>query len=444
MGGYARESFISGGRHSSSSPMAKKAKKKKVLALPVSVEDDDKVLLLEPGDEIIIVPEEELHPGRDEEPDEPPADEEAGEDEEATAGFADRLKGSLPVGGDDETEDADEPDEAEEDEPEETEPDDETGPGFADRLKAKLPIGGGDEPDEAEDEPEPEEVDEEPDEPPAEEETEPEPEADEPEIPVQTIDVEDAELDVETLEASGEGLTDVEIGDEPRSVTLDPIPYVPSPDEGADDRSSDKEAAEPDEPTEETEPVLDRDTVDRIRYNVDMAIYRTAKERQERTVEDPSAAVDEVIAGAETEPPEPVEEPSGSLPETDTRIETVPGIDDEAAGKLREAGVETITDLVERDDVALAVDTDLRVQDIRDWKQVAELLHVPGLEPRHAEILTEVGINRVDLLADQDPDDLRKRVVQYLKYREHEPGADLTTDTAQDWIDSAGEVRQGA
>lgn len=400
--------------------MAKKAKKK-VLALPVSVEDDEKVLLLEPGDEIITVPEEELHPGRDEEADEPDeADEEVAEEEEATGGFADRLKGKLR--GDDE--DADEPDEADEDEPEAPEPDDETGGGFADRLMAKLPIGGRDEPDEAE-------ADEEADEPP---------EPDEREIPVRTIDLEDVELDVETLEAAGEGLSEVEVGDEPRPVTLDPIPYVPSPSEGADDRSADEDVGEP----EETGPVLDRDTVDRIRYNVDMAIYRTAKERRERTVEDPGAAVDEVIAGAETEPVEPAEEPTGSLPETDTRIETVPGIDDAAAGKLREAGVETITDLVERDDVALAVDTDLRVQEIRDWKHVAELLHVPGLEPRHAEILTEVGINRVDLLADQDPDDLRKRVVQYLKYREHEPGADVTTDTTRDWVESAGEVRQGA
>lgn len=216
-------------------------------------------------------------------------------------------------------------------------------------------------------------------------------------------------------------------------------------------------AAETARPPEADRPLrLDPAAVERIHYNVDMAIYRNAATAGASgttgTRVDPGA-VDRLLATAAV----PADAGDGGttsvaggpsrsgrpLPSTQRSVADIAGLDPGTAEALLQRGVETVTDLVEADAIGLAVDAGLRISDVQDWQRTAEILHLEAVRPGEAHVLTRVGIHRIDVLAEQDPEELAERVRQYVRFREPDrpdrgEGGALSVERARQLVEAAG------
>lgn len=413
-------------------------KKKKVLALPIEEEGRSKVLLLEPGRPKRVqrtrkVPREPAEAKKTliaqgtAEPDEPATAETAEETDDG--GF------SLPFGRKESEEEA--------------EDDEEEG-----RSGFSLPFGRKKDEAEETEEPEPEgtleaepaQATEEPDEAPEVQEAPAEPGPD-----VTRLDLDEVALDLEEVGAALQGPSTLHIHgtDGERRITLDPIdagpPPTPAPTPTPDEDETTEPSGPPDEPAQPEEPErptprLDPKQVQQIHYNVDMAIYKSAR-RGGPEVGSPREAVDRIVETAEAEgPSKEADRARRELPATDRSLADIPGMDASDRQRLESHGVTSLADLVRKDPVTLAVESGLKIRDLRSWQRMAELLHVPEVGPDEAQVLSQVGIHRLDVLAEQDPDDLRKRIDQFQQYR---AGGDpaVTADDAARWIRSADQLR---
>lgn len=336
----------------------------------------------------------------------------------------------------------------------ETETPDDAGPGKARGLLGKLPVigsrlaGGADEDEEAgEAAPEGPEA---PEPASAEEAAAPDEVADAPDEAEAIEADEEADAEAETLETEA---LEADAETTPEAETAAAASASAEAAEAAEVAQPAAQTAQPPEAERDRgRPRFDPATVERIHYNVDMAIYRAAAQAMTSGPSGPRvdpAAVDRVLESAEASPEEQEAATGGpaagagpgtagrDLPATTRAVDDVPGLSGGGAERLRDHGVETVTDLVRTDVIGLAVETGLRIADLREWQRSAELLHLEDLEPAEADLLSSVGIHRLDVLADQDADDLAERVRQYVRFRERGADAELAPARAREIVEAA-------
>jgi len=100
-----------------------------------------------------------------------------------------------------------------------------------------------------------------------------------------------------------------------------------------------------------------------------------------------------------------------------TSIKEIIGIDDVAVERLREAGVSTLEQLLERGSssgtrMRLADETQLDDAIIKQWVHQADLMRVKGIGPELAHLLCQVGVFTTPKLAYRSTDALHADLIE--------------------------------
>lgn len=100
-----------------------------------------------------------------------------------------------------------------------------------------------------------------------------------------------------------------------------------------------------------------------------------------------------------------------------TSIKEIIGIDDRAVERLRDAGVNTLEQLLERGSTSaarmrLADETQLDDGLIKQWVHQADLMRVNGIGPEFAHLLCKVGVFTTPKLAYRSTDSLYAELVE--------------------------------
>lgn len=98
-------------------------------------------------------------------------------------------------------------------------------------------------------------------------------------------------------------------------------------------------------------------------------------------------------------------------------LRNIGGLGAEYLEKLREAGIRTLEDLIERmrtprSRKELGKVTGIERKDLREWAGQAELLTIEGIGPSYAELLRRAGADCAAELAVQEPERLRQKMVR--------------------------------
>lgn len=95
------------------------------------------------------------------------------------------------------------------------------------------------------------------------------------------------------------------------------------------------------------------------------------------------------------------------------RVADLPGVNDKALHMMRDVGIRTTYDLLRESEgesklrllsTALEQETD----QVREWRTMADLLRVPGMDGKHARLLVTAGVMSVDSLHDRQVEDLHE------------------------------------
>ena len=105
------------------------------------------------------------------------------------------------------------------------------------------------------------------------------------------------------------------------------------------------------------------------------------------------------------------------------RIQEIEGIGPVYAGKLAELGVETVEALLERGASpqgrkALIEGTGLSAKLILKWVNRADLARVKGVGEEYADLLELAGVDTVPELAQRNPENLHKKMIEINDERE--------------------------
>ncbi len=97
------------------------------------------------------------------------------------------------------------------------------------------------------------------------------------------------------------------------------------------------------------------------------------------------------------------------------RVADLPGVNDKALHMMRDVGIRTTYDLLresEGDSKLRLLSTALEQEpdQVREWRTMADLLRVPGMDGKHARLLVTVGIMSVDALHDREIEDLHAQL----------------------------------
>lgn len=103
-------------------------------------------------------------------------------------------------------------------------------------------------------------------------------------------------------------------------------------------------------------------------------------------------------------------------------IEKIEGIGPAMAAKLKRAGVKTVAGLLKRggnskgrDQIAQA--SGISKEQILKWVNLADLFRVRGIGPQYSELLEAAGVDTVKELAQRNPQNLYKMMVDTNKSR---------------------------
>jgi predicted flap endonuclease-1-like 5' DNA nuclease len=96
-------------------------------------------------------------------------------------------------------------------------------------------------------------------------------------------------------------------------------------------------------------------------------------------------------------------------------IETIQGIGEVYAEKLRAANIQTVNDLLERaktpsDRAQLSEETGFAVATIRDWANMADLMRINGVGGQYAELLEKSGVDTVKELRTRNAENLAAKI----------------------------------
>ena len=97
------------------------------------------------------------------------------------------------------------------------------------------------------------------------------------------------------------------------------------------------------------------------------------------------------------------------------RVADLPGVNDKALHMMRDLGIRTTYDLLresEGESKLRLLSTALEQENdqVREWRTMADLLRVPGMDGKHARLLVTAGVMSVDSLHDRQVEDLHKEL----------------------------------
>lgn len=97
------------------------------------------------------------------------------------------------------------------------------------------------------------------------------------------------------------------------------------------------------------------------------------------------------------------------------RVADLPGVSDRALHMMRDVGIRTTYDLLRESEgesklrlLSTALEQD--VEQVREWRTMADLLRVPGMDGKHAKLLVSAGVMSVDALHDRQVEDLHQQL----------------------------------
>jgi len=93
------------------------------------------------------------------------------------------------------------------------------------------------------------------------------------------------------------------------------------------------------------------------------------------------------------------------------RVADLPGVGDKALHMMRDVGIRTTYDLLRESEGEsklrlLSTALEQEVDQVREWRTMADLLRVPGMDGKHARLLVSSGIMSVDSLHDRQIEEL--------------------------------------
>jgi len=123
------------------------------------------------------------------------------------------------------------------------------------------------------------------------------------------------------------------------------------------------------------------------------------------------------------------------------KITDIHGISPEFATRLSALGIHTTDDLLEKAMTEAGVRTimeKLSVAEplVRNWRSQARFLRLKSMRPQDAELLVGMGLENFDMLRQQKPEELVKRMAEFnvsRKVSEHVPNV----DQVRTWLEEA-------
>jgi|GEM_PF-2411973 len=145
-----------------------------------------------------------------------------------------------------------------------------------------------------------------------------------------------------------------------------------------------------------------------------------ARLKRMQTMGGSQSTSDSSSAGVAEAAPAPLAPPSnvsteGRQMRGEYRVADLPGVNDKALHMMRDVGIRTTYDLLRESEgesklrlLSTALEQD--VDQVREWRTMADLLRVPGMDGKHARLLVTAGIMSVDSLHDHQVEDLHNNL----------------------------------
>mgnify|MGYP000959816675 CR=1 FL=1 len=125
-------------------------------------------------------------------------------------------------------------------------------------------------------------------------------------------------------------------------------------------------------------------------------------------------------------------------------IETIEGIGETYAEKLRAADIQTVTDLLERTKTPsgrteLSETTGFSTDTIRDWANMADLMRINGVGGQYAELLEKSGVDTVKELRNRNAENLAVKMGE-INAEKNLVNRVPSLDEVTKWIEEANEL----
>jgi predicted flap endonuclease-1-like 5' DNA nuclease len=125
-------------------------------------------------------------------------------------------------------------------------------------------------------------------------------------------------------------------------------------------------------------------------------------------------------------------------------IETIQGIGDAYAEKLRAADIQTVTDLLDRAKTPagrteLSEATGFSTDTIRDWANMADLMRINGVGGQYAELLEKSGVDTVKELRNRNAENLIEKM-ETVNTEKNLVNRTPSLDEVTKWIEEANEL----
>lgn len=125
-------------------------------------------------------------------------------------------------------------------------------------------------------------------------------------------------------------------------------------------------------------------------------------------------------------------------------IETIQGIGEAYAEKLRAADIQTVADLLERAKTPsgrteLAETTGFSTDTIRDWANMADLMRINGVGGQYAELLEKSGVDTVKELRTRNAENLAVKMEE-VNTEKNLVNRVPSLDEVTKWIEEANEL----
>ena len=125
-------------------------------------------------------------------------------------------------------------------------------------------------------------------------------------------------------------------------------------------------------------------------------------------------------------------------------IETIQGIGEAYAEKLRAADIQTVTDLLERTKTPsgrteLSEVTGFSTDTIRDWANMADLMRINGVGGQYAELLEKSGVDTVKELRNRNAENLVEKM-EAINTEKNLVNRTPSLDEVIKWIEEANEL----
>lgn len=125
-------------------------------------------------------------------------------------------------------------------------------------------------------------------------------------------------------------------------------------------------------------------------------------------------------------------------------IETIQGIGEAYAEKLRATDIQTVADLLERAKtpsgrMELSEVTGFSTDTIRDWANMADLMRINGVGGQYAELLEKSGVDTVKELRNRNAENLTAKMEE-VNTEKNLVNRVPSLDEVTKWIEEANEL----